>query len=213
MTMGHLQLSKCTAEVAFVPVPFAPASASQETARVVLTDTPIIMPHSPLLEVIDTTLPSQGFSRPLFLCTFTAIVPSNHHDLRASLFILLASRMAFLIQFLPPLRSVLTFRVSIDGHQLRCKHSSGFSLLLKLSWLTEACAVHSLLAPHSAPSSPSSNCSATLSFPALEPLSLLLMSIPKRCSVPTQLHPEEASSSSNLSSNTTYSEVLPDPLQ
>jgi hypothetical protein len=41
----------------------------------------------------------------------------------------------------------------------------------------------------------------------------LLMSIPKRCSVPTQLHPEEASSSSNLSSNTTYSEVLPDPLQ
>lgn len=87
MTLGHLQPGKCTDKWAVVPVPFTPASASQETARVVLTDTPIvIMPRSPFLEVDDTTLASQGFSHPLLLCNFTTIVPSNHHDLSSRLF-------------------------------------------------------------------------------------------------------------------------------
>lgn len=52
-TLGHLQPTKRTAELAIFPVPFTPASAHRQAHH---------HPHSPLLEDIDTTLPSQGFS-------------------------------------------------------------------------------------------------------------------------------------------------------
>lgn len=98
-TLGHLLPGKCTGELAIVPVPFTPASASQEPAHGVLTDPSSCLVPPPLRSRTQFYLLRAS---PTHYRSATTLPLSLPTTMTSGPAVLPASCMAFLIQLLPP---------------------------------------------------------------------------------------------------------------
>lgn len=134
-TLGRLLPGKCTGELAIVPVPFTPALTSQETAHGVLTDPSSCLVPPPLRSLTQFYLlgasPTHyrsATTQPLSLRTTMTSGPGCSSSLLHGL------PDPTLTSLIP----VLSFRRSTEEHEPLCRHSSGFSMLSKVTALALA---------------------------------------------------------------------------